>query len=165
MTELTRKTVTWKWSVDEQQAFETLKSKLVQRPVLALYNPQFKTELHTDASKVGLAGILLQKEHDSAPLKPIALYSRKTTLDEQKFHAYDLETLAVVTSLNRFRVYLLGIEFTIVTDCNALRATFSKRDILPRIARWWLTLQEYDCIVIYRPNQSMTHVNALSRNP
>lgn len=165
LTELTRKTVTWKWSVDEQQAFETLKSKLVQRPVLALYNPQFKTELHTDASKIGLAGILLQKEHDSAPLKPIAFYSRKTTLDEQKFHAYDLETLAVVTSLNRFRVYLLGIEFTIVTDCNALRATFSKRDILPRIARWWLTLQEYDCIVIYRPNQSMTHVDALSRNP
>lgn len=165
LTDLTRKTVTWRWGVDEQRAFESLKSELVQRPVLALYNPQFKTELHTDASKVGLAGILLQKEHDDAPLKPIAYYSRKTTLDEQKFHAYDLETLAVVTSLNRFRVYLLGIEFTIITDCNALRATFSKRDILPRIARWWLTLQEYNCNIIYRPNHNMTHVDALSRNP
>lgn len=165
LTDLTKKNQIWNWSNDQIQSFDTLKEKLIQRPVLALYNPKYITELHTDASKIGLAGILLQKESENSPLKPIAFYSRKTTIDEQKFHAYDLETLAVITSLNRFRVYLLGISFTIVTDCNALRATFSKRDILPRIARWWLTLQEYDCNIIYRPNSNMLHVDALSRNP
>ncbi|KAL0901934.1 hypothetical protein ABMA27_007079 [Loxostege sticticalis] len=165
LTNLTRKDCPWNWGDMEEQAFITLKTKLVDRPILALYNPKFITELHTDASKLGLAGILLQKEDECSPLKPIAFFSRKTTIDEQKFHAYDLETLAVIESLKRFRVYLLGNPFTIVTDCNALRATFTKRDLLPRIARWWLQLQEYDCNIVYRPNHSMTHVDALSRNP
>lgn len=165
LTNLTRKDCPWNWGDMEEQAFITLKTKLVDRPILALYNPKFITELHTDTSKLGLAGILLQKEDECSPLKPITFFSRKTTIDEQKFHAYDLETLAVIESLKRFRVYLLGNPFTIVTDCNALRATFTKRDLLPRIARWWLQLQEYDCNIVYRPNHSMTHVDALSRNP
>lgn len=71
----------------------------------------------------------------------------------------------MITSLNRFRVYLLGKPFTIITDCNALRATFTKRDIIPRIARWWIALQEYDCSIEYKPGQAMQHVDALSRNP
>lgn len=165
LTDLTRKSCPWRWENEQVVAFQDLKNKLIERPLLTLYNPNFITELHTDASKIGLAGILLQKETGHAPLRPVAYFSRKTTIDEQKFHAYDLETLAVVCSLQRFRVYLLGLKFIIVTDCNALRSTFSKRDILPRIARWWLALQEYDCDIVYRPNHSMTHVDALSRNP
>lgn len=165
LTDLTRKSCPWRWEDEQVVAFENLKSKLIERPLLTLYSPNYITELHTDASKMGLAGILLQKENDQASLKPVAYFSRKTTIDEQKFHAYDLETLAVVASLHRFRVYLLGLKFTIMTDCNALRSTFSKRDLLPRIARWWLALQEYDCDIVYRPNHSMTHVDALSRNP
>lgn len=51
-------------------------------------------------------------------------------------HSYDLETLAIVLTLNKFRIYLKGIPFTVLTDCNALRTTFTKRDLAPRIARW-----------------------------
>ncbi|CAL1672504.1 unnamed protein product [Lasius platythorax] len=43
-------------------AFKNLKEELIF-PVLRLYNPQFKTELHTDASNLALAGILLQKQN------------------------------------------------------------------------------------------------------
>lgn len=75
-----------------------------------------------------------------------------------------METLAVIASLQRFRVYVLGIKFTIITDCSALRTTLSKRDIIPRISRWWLQFQEYDCSIEYRPGNRMTHVDALSRN-
>ncbi|KAK9680899.1 hypothetical protein QE152_g38719 [Popillia japonica] len=35
---------------------------------------------------------------------------------------------------NEFRAYLLGITFIVVTDCNALKATSEKKQILPRIA-------------------------------
>lgn len=61
--------------------------------------------------------------------------------------------------------YLLGIPFKILTDCNALRTTLSKRDLIPRIARWWVQFQEFDCEIEYRPGSNMCHADALSRNP
>lgn len=45
-------------------------------------------------------------------------YSRQTTPNEQKLHSFELETLAVIAALNKFRVYLLGLRFKIITDCN-----------------------------------------------
>lgn len=164
LTNLTRQSVKWTWSDKEQKSFDTLKGELVKRPVLALYNPNAKTEVHTDASMYGLAGILFQEQSDGN-LHPVIYYSRQTTDDEQIYHSYELETLAVVESLKKFRVYLIGIEFIVVTDCNALKASSTKKDILPRIARWWLQLQEYNFTVQYRPGNRLKHVDALSRNP
>jgi len=76
-----------------------------------------------------------------------------------------LETLALVASLRYFRVYLLGIHFNAVTDCSAIKSTAVKKDIIPRIARWWMELQDYDFEVEYRPGSKMPHVDCLSRNP
>ena len=73
--------------------------------------------------------------------------------------------MAMVNSLQRFRVYLLGIHFKVVTDCNAIRTTWTKRDLIPRIGRWWLAIQEFDYTVEYRPGTRMAHLDSLSRNP
>nr|KAH0807678.1 hypothetical protein GEV33_015113 [Tenebrio molitor] len=143
------------WTVD--------KKRLVERPVLALYNRDAHTELHTDASKHGIGGILLQRQQDQT-LRPICYFSRQTSKVEEKYHSYELETLAVVDPMRRFRIYLLGIHFTVVTDCNAIRTTMTKRDLIPRVGRWWLLTQEYDFSVEYRAGQKMAHVDALSRN-
>lgn len=140
-----------------------MKEKLVSRPILALYDPTLTTELYTDASKWGVGGILFQRQ-GNGDLKPVAYFSRQTTPIEQHFSSYELETLAVVTSLVKFRPYLLGMPFTIITDCNSLRATFMKRDMILRVARWWNLIQEFDCDVKYKPGQGMCHVDALSRN-
>lgn len=165
LTDLTKKNYPWHWGEEQDKSFNQLKEALTQRPLLTMYNPHKKTCLHTDASKYGLGGILMQKDDDSDALKPIAYFSRKTTPEEQNYHAYELETLAVIASLQRFRVYLLGIDFTLITDCSALRATFTKRDLMPRVARWWIALQEYTFSIEYKPGCAMTHVDALSRNP
>lgn len=164
LTSLLKNNVPWNWGGDQQKAFDELKSRLVSRPILALYDPSLTTELHTDASKWGVGGMLLQKQ-DSGDLKPVAYFSRQTSPIEQHFSSYELETLAVVMSLVKFRPYLLGMPFTVVTDCNSLRATFMKRDMIPRVARWWSLIQEFDCDVKYKSGQGMCHVDALSRNP
>lgn len=162
LTNLLRKDTAWHWADSQQNAFDTLKRLLVERPILALYDHKAETQLHTDASKFGLGGILMQKSGNN-PWRPVSYYSRQTSPDEQKLHSFELETLAVINALNKFRTYLLGIKFTIVSDCNALRSTFTKRDLIPRISRWWIQFLEYDCSIEYRPGEKMAHVDALSR--
>lgn len=162
LTNLLRKDTAWHWAESQQNAFDTLKRLLVERPILALYDHRAETQLHTDASKFGLGGILMQKNGNNS-WQPVSYYSRQTSADEQKLHSFELETLAVINALNKFRTYLLGIKFTIVSDCNALRSTFTKRDLIPRISRWWIQFLEYDCSIEYRPGEKMTHVDALSR--
>jgi hypothetical protein len=143
LTKLTKANMPFIWGKEQEEAFRFLKQRLVERPVLALYNRDAHTELHTDASKHGIGGILLQRQQDQTQ-RPICYFSRQTRKMEEKYHSYELETLAVVDSMRRFRIYLLGIHFTVVTDCNAIRTTMTKRDLIPRVGRWWLLTQEYD---------------------
>lgn len=60
LTALTKKDVPWKWTQGEEKAFQTLKDNLSTRPILALFNPTFPTEVRCDASSLGLARMLLQ---------------------------------------------------------------------------------------------------------
>jgi len=55
------------------------------------------------------------------------------------------------------------MNFTIITDCNALVYAINKANLNPRIARWTLLLQNYDFKVAHRPGKRMAHVDALSR--
>lgn len=66
--------------------------------------------------------------------------------------------------MKRFRIYLVGIPFKIITDCNALKLTLQKKDINPRIARWALELQNFEYTIEHRPGDRMKHVDALSRS-
>ncbi|XP_044262773.1 uncharacterized protein LOC123010135 [Tribolium madens] len=152
LTDLTKQNVGWRWGDMEQKSFDKLKALLVDRPVLAIYDPKAVTELHTVASKLGIGGVLIQQQAN-VDKKPVAYCSRATTKAEQAYHSYELETLAIVESIKRFRVYLIGIHFKVVTDCASVRATLLKRDL------------EYSMEVDYRPGSKMLHVDALSRNP
>lgn len=164
LTLLTKKNVPWSWGTDQNNALETLKRLLTSDPVLTIYSPKRETQIHTDASKVGLGGVLLQRS-ENGEWKVVAYASRQTTATEAKYHSFELEALAVVFSIIKFKVYVSGVRFSVVTDCSALRLAWAKRDLSPRIARWWLDLQEFDFDVEHRPGASMAHVDALSRNP
>lgn len=163
LSRLLRKATPWVWSNEQHNAVVKIKKLLTERPILAIFDPTLTTELHTDASAVGFGAMLVQFNGDKRHV--VAYYSKKTTPEQSRLHSYELETLSVVMSLRHFRIYLLGIEFTVFTDCNALRTTLTKRDLIPRVARWWLEVQEFNFSVKYRPGHKMSHVDALSRNP
>lgn len=149
----------------ERNAFEQLKIMLSERLVLNLFRVGAETELHTDASMYGFGAILLQKNSENKKLHPVYYASGKTTPAEQKYPSYELEVLAIVRALKRLRTYLLGIKFKIVTDCRAFTQTMSKKDLCVRVARWALSLEEFQYIIEHRPGKSMMHVDVLSRNP
>lgn len=103
--------------------------------------------------------------HEGNRKRVVSYFSRLTQGAESKYHSYELETLAVVKALQYFRHYLVGIRFTVVTDCNALKLTQRKKDLLPRVARWWVYLQDFDFSLDYRKGSLLSHADYLSRNP
>lgn len=124
--------------------------------------PQKRHEVHTDASAVGLAGILMQEE-DKGVMKPVFYYSRRCSEQERQYHSYELEVLAIVESVERFEFYLLGKHFRIITDCAAVTTTRASSPLLPRIARWWLKLGEFDFEFVHRHGRDIGHADALGR--
>lgn len=165
LSNLLRANVKFHFGVAEKNAFKQLKTILNERLVLSLYRVGAEIELHTDASMYGYGAILLQKNSEDQLLHPIYYASGKTTPTEEKYTSYELEVLAIIKALKRFRVYLLGIEFKIVPDCRAFTLTMSKKDLCVRVARWVLLLEEFRYSIEHRPGKNMIHVDALSRSP
>lgn len=153
------------FGTEQQLAFDSLKSALTEEPVLKLYRVGAETELHTDACMGGLGAVLLQKDSEGGKLHPVYYASWKTTPAEERYTSYELEILAVVKALKKFRVYLLDVKFKIVTDCKAFVLTMKKKDLCLRVSHWALLIDQFDYTIEHRPGASMRHVDALSRNP
>lgn len=150
------------WTAEHDKIHSEIVRYLVTEPVLKIFDPSLPIELHTDASSDGYGAVLIQK-HNNLP-HVVAYFSHKTTDAESRYHSYELETLAVVKSVEHFRHYLYGRKFTVFTDCNALKASHSKKDLTPRVHRWWAILQSYDFDIVYKEGKNMAHADFLSRN-
>lgn len=159
---LLRKAVDYNFDNECMEAFQKIKVELTSFPVLRLYDPKARTELHTDVSSQDLGAILLQQQHNDTR-GPVAYFSQATNQAENKYHSFELEMLAIVRAVERFHFYLCGIDIVIVTDCNALVHAVNKASLNPRIARWTFTLQNYSFKLTHRPDKRMAHVDALSR--
>lgn len=70
--------------------------------------------------------------------------------------------LAIIKAIECFHIYLYGLDFTVITDCNALVYALNKANLNPRIARWTLRLQNCRFKVAHRANDRMKH-RALSK--
>ncbi|CAH2084482.1 unnamed protein product [Euphydryas editha] len=161
---LTRKGVNFHWGTEQQAARQYFIDCLTSEPVLAIYDPSLPIEIHTDASSIGYGAVLMQV-HEGNRKRVVSYFSRLTQGAESNYHSYELETLAVVKALEYFRHYLVGVHFTVVTDCNALKLTQRKKDLLPRVARWWIYLQDFDFSLEYRKGCLLSHADYFSRNP
>ena len=114
LTQLLKKDTPFVWTEKQQVAFDTLKQKLCEEPLLQ--RPDFSKPfiLTTDASGYAIGGILSQGKIGQD--KPIAYTSRTLSDSERKFDTYEKEALAIVYSVQHFRPYLYGRRFTLVTD-------------------------------------------------
>ena len=93
LTKLLQKDADFVWNTTHKEAFQEIKQQLSHKPLLAVYQYNAETEVHTDACKDGLGATHLQRQRR---LRPVMYYSQRTTEAESKYHAYELETLAIV---------------------------------------------------------------------
>lgn len=160
---LFKKESIFKMEANEINAVTKLKSLLVSEPVLRIFCREAETELHTDASKDGFGATLLQKFEGQ--LHPVFFYSKKTSEQESRLHSFVLEVKAAYLAFKKFRDYILGIPFKLVTDCSAFKQTTTKKDVPRDVAQWIMYFQEFNYTVEHRTANRMKHVDALSRHP
>lgn len=135
----------------------------MKNPILANFNHTDPIALKTDASHQGVAGILLQRQDDD--WKIVVCTSRKLSIHEMNYGISDLEGLAIIYCVSKFRNYLLGKHFSILTDHCALCSLKTKMTNNPRLRRWAILLSEYDFDIRYVKGNQHCDVDCLSRAP
>lgn len=163
LTRLTKKSNPWIWGEQQVNSFRELKIRLTTAPALSC--PDFTAPffLQTDASSVGLGAVLTQTINDEE--KVIAYASRTMTETETRYTVTEQECLAVIWSIRKFRCYLEGYSFTVITDHSSLRWLNNLRNPTGRLARWSLELMQYNLTIIHRKGVFHHVPDALSRIP
>ena len=167
LTALTKKDCKWgpqTWGPDQQEAFQQIKDLLVSSKVMRNPNWDKPFILHTDWSKSGVGATLSQVDDDGIEYA-IAYASRTNSPAEQSFCSYEGEVSAVHYAVQRFRYYLWGRRFKLITDCKAMQWLRTTAKLRSKLARWSLLLAEYDFEIVHRAGKDNVVPDLLSRHP
>ncbi|KAK3889412.1 hypothetical protein Pcinc_006591 [Petrolisthes cinctipes] len=159
---LLKQTNKFEWGQPQEEAFSILKEALTQPPVLAF--PDFKKPfiLHTDASGVGLGAVLAQ-EDEGGKLKPIGYASKALNDTEKKYSVTHQEAYAIVWALKHFRPIIFGYSITVCTDHRPCLELFKGKNMTGKLARWHLTILEFNPTFNFVPGKINVVADALSR--
>ena len=157
LNEIVKKDVGFHWGEKQQVAFDTLKSKLTQSPILALPNFERAFELECDASGVGIGAVLIQDN------RPIAYFSEKLKGAQLNYSVYDKELYALVRALQTWQHYLWPREFVIRSDHESLKYLQSQGKLSKRHAKWVEFIGTFPYGVKYLKGKENVVADALSR--
>lgn len=149
------------WTDDAEKAFVLLKNALVSAPILS--NPDFRLPftVQTDASDLGIGAVLTQ-EHSEGE-KVVAYFSQKLTTCQRKYSATERECFAVLCAIEKFRPYIEGVHFDVITDHASLVWLKNLKDPTGRLSRWALRMQQFDFTLTHRKGKLNVVPDALSR--
>ena len=162
---LTHQDVKWRWGKTERKSFEKLKSSMTNLKMIHYFDVNRNTELIVDASPVGLGAVLTQKDK-AGELYIVEYASRKLADPETRYSQTEREALGVVWACEHFDHYLVGAEFTVITDHQPLLGIMNKPMSKPtaRLQRLCLRLQPYQVLLKYSPGKS-NPADYISRHP
>ena len=163
LNKLMKKNQPFIWTPECQAAFEQLKDKLQQPPILALPTEEDVFILDTDAAMDSIGCVLSQLQNGQE--RVIAYAGRSLSNNERNYCITRRELLAIVYFLKYFRQYLLGRTFIVRTDHAALSWLRKTPEPIGQNARWSALIEEYDFKVEHRPHERHRNADALSRHP
>lgn len=162
ITGLLRKSQRFVWSMECEEAFRRMKNCLVSAPVLNCPDYTLPFVIQADASGFGIGAVLTQPHPDGE--RVICYLSRSLSKAERNYSTTERECLAVLYAVEKFRPYILGIPFTVITDHHSLVWLQNLKDPTGRLARWAVRLQQYDFKIIHRKGKEHIVPDALSRS-
>ena len=133
------------WTQEARDAFEELKTAINNCTLLYFIDDISEIKLYTDASDFGIGGYLCQIIEEKEV--PIAFVSHSLSEQEINWSTIEKECYAIVFCLDKLNYLLDGHRFTLKTDHKNL--TFMDADKNPKVKRWKLAIQHYDCIIEY----------------
>jgi hypothetical protein len=149
------------WSEACQQAFDSVKRKMSEVCKLFYIDDTLPLYLSTDASKVGVGGVLYQVSGEQ--VRYIVFVSMAFNETQQNWSVIEQEGFAVYFCIIQCEKYIGTMHFTLQTDHNNLR--WMEKSIVPKMIRWRLRLQEFNFDIEYIKGKHNIIADALSRLP
>lgn len=118
------------WNQEAQSSFEKLKKFMAELPILTVPDFSKVFTIETDASNKGLGAVLLQEG------RPVAFHSQNLSDRAQSKLVYERELMAIVTAVQKWRHYLLGRHFIILTDQKSLKLLVDQRLLNEEQFKW-----------------------------
>ena len=149
------------WTEERESAFSSICMYIANCCSLCIPLPEDKFSVVTDASGLGIGGVLQVWQEDK--WEAAAFYSRQTRGAEQRYSATELEALALVATVQHFAYYLYGRVFVAYTDHKPLCQLMTSDRLNPRLRRLSFKLQHWLVTVEYLPGNQNGMADALSR--
>lgn len=161
LTNLLKKNVKFEWTPETEAAFIDLKSRLASQPILRPPNFKLPFCLAVDASGIALGANLFQViegiEH------PIAYYSKRLNIHQQRYSTVEQEALALITACRIFSVYFGSQPVTVYSDHSPLQFIQKMANHNQKLLRWSLELQQYNLTIKHRAGKHNLIPDILSR--
>lgn len=145
------------WPPSTQLAFDQLKIAVSSDPVLRLPDFSILFVLEMDASGIGMGVVLTQKGH------PIAFFSKAFSPKLLQASTYVKELAAITVAMKKWRLYLLGHHFTILTNHRSLKELMTQVIQTPEQHVYLARLIGYDYSIQFRSGNTNVVDGALSR--
>ncbi|GKT29468.1 Transposon Tf2-6 polyprotein, partial [Aduncisulcus paluster] len=155
---LTEKDAEFLWTSAHQQSFEKIKELVAGSATLAFPTGEGELRLFTDASDVGIGGVLVQV---SDTTRPIAFVSKALNPTQRRWSVYEKEGWAIIYCIKKLDYYLRGRKFTLFTDHRNL--TFLERGDNAKITRWMMFLMDYSFTIVHVSGANNGAADCLSR--
>jgi hypothetical protein len=155
--EVIKKNVGFKWGEKQERAFQLVKQKLTNTPLLSLPNFTKTFEIECDASGIGIGAVLMQEGW------PIAYFSEKLSGATLNYPTYNKELYALVRALETWQHYLWHREFVIHTNHESLKHLKGQHKLNKRHARWVEFTETFPCVIQYKQGKENVVAEALSR--
>ncbi len=137
ITALTRVTEVFKWGDEQENAFQEIKKQLLSNTLLHHPRPGSKLHFHSDASDIGVGGMLSDENG-----RPLVYFSAVLNSTQRRWSTIEKECYALYFGITKCRRYLSGRHFVAHTDHRNL--VFIDRSQNQKVVRWRLALNEYD---------------------
>lgn len=155
------------WTPERLHKFHLITQAIKQSPTLQFPDFNKTFYLATDASCVGMGGVLYQPseadQEDITPNNIVAICSKKLNECQQRYSTYKKELFAIVYCLRQFHSYIWGYKLVIITDHMPLVYILTSVQLAHALQQWLDIILDYHFTIKHRPGILHVLPDALSR--